>query len=124
MGVRFDCASSILLCAEDNSSILDFDDDTDGNEELGLSGEAARRQIPEQRCNFYGDSLMGLLPLQSEESLSVLIEREREFLPRGDYGKRLADGDLDVSVRRDAIDWIGKVGFLIDFLPFHFVLFF
>ena len=63
MGVRFDCAASIFLCAEDNN-ILDFDDDNDGNEELGLSGVADS----EQRCDFYGDSLINRFPLQSRRA--------------------------------------------------------
>ncbi|ONK75629.1 uncharacterized protein A4U43_C03F18890 [Asparagus officinalis] len=115
MGVRFNCASSTLLCAEDNSSILDFDDDAgDGhngeNEEFGLNGK--------QRCDLDGDSLMGfLLQLQSEESLSLMIKRECELLPRGDYSKRLMDGEMAVSVRGDAIDWITKVITQYSFSP-------
>lgn len=98
MGVRFDCASSILLCAEDNSSILDFDGDHEG---LDLDGVVTC----EQRCDFYGDPLVGFaLRLQSEESLSLMIRRECELLPKADYAQK-----LDVSVRRDAIDWIVKV---------------
>lgn len=115
MGVRFDCASSILLCAEDNSSILDSDDENggvdDNNGQLGLSKKAEGKSgglICGQRCDFYGGLLMGF-PLQSDESLNLMIERECEFLPRADYAKRLIDGELDVSVRRDAIDWISKV---------------
>lgn len=105
MGVRFDCASSVLLCAEDNSSILEFDGDDDEVDEMGPKGVFCG-----QRCDFYGDPLMGL-SLASEERLSEMVKRECGFLPRRDYAKRLVCGDLDVSFRRDAIEWILKVRF-------------
>ncbi|XP_010926356.2 cyclin-D4-1 [Elaeis guineensis] len=107
MGVTYDYASSNLLCAEDNSSILEFDD----GEEDGFDGEAEGHKhgwIPEQRSDFYGDFLKSF-PLQSEECIALLVEKELEHMPRKDYAKRLQNGDLDISVRRDAIDWIGKV---------------
>nr|XP_010926357.1 cyclin-D4-1 isoform X2 [Elaeis guineensis] len=108
MGVTYDYASSNLLCAEDNSSILEFDD----GEEDGFDGEAEGHKhgwIPEQRSDFYGDFLKSF-PLQSEECIALLVEKELEHMPRKDYAKRLQNGDLDISVRRDAIDWIGKEG--------------
>ncbi|XP_073117453.1 cyclin-D4-1-like isoform X2 [Elaeis guineensis] len=108
MGVTYDYASSNLLCAEDNSSILEFDD----GEEDGFDGEAEGHKhgwIPEQRSDFYGDFLKSF-PLQSEECIVLLVEKELEHMPRKDYAKRLQNGDLDISVRRDAIDWIGKEG--------------
>lgn len=114
MGVRFDCASSSLLCAEENCSILDFDD----NDEDDVNGELGLKEglIVEQRFDFYVDSLMDL-PEQSEETLGLMMKRECEFLPQSDYPKRLIDGELDVSVRREAIDWIAKVHSLYGFGP-------
>lgn len=100
MSPSYDCASSGLLCAEDNDSILGF-----GDEEQQRGDRPSRVSEPE-RCDFYAD-----FPLQSDECLSWLVEREQKHLPREDYGKRLRSGDLDLSFRRDAIDWMRKVGF-------------
>ncbi|XP_008782336.2 cyclin-D3-1-like [Phoenix dactylifera] len=107
MGVTHTYASFNLLCAEDNTSILEFDD----GEEEGFDGEAKGHEhgwIPGQRTDFYGDCSRSF-PLQSEECIALLVEKELEHIPREDYAKRLLNGDLDISIRRDAIDWIGKV---------------
>ncbi|CAA6659482.1 unnamed protein product [Spirodela intermedia] len=77
----YDCASAILLCAEDNRSILGLDDE-------------------DAPAGFH---------LQTEECLAMLVLREHHHLPREDYATRLQTGALDLSLRRDAIDWICKV---------------
>lgn len=108
MGVRYDHASSMLLCAEDNSSILDFDD---GDDEPGIKGKSwggGIGKIYDQKTDFLRDSFM-VFPLQTEECLFALLEKESEHHPAGDYAKRLRSGALDVSVRKDAVDWIRKV---------------
>ncbi|XP_018674485.2 cyclin-D3-1 isoform X1 [Musa acuminata AAA Group] len=110
MSPCFDCSSSTLLCAEDNDSILGFDDE---EEKVGhrLSW------VPEpKRCDFYGDLLVDF-PLQSDEFLSLLVKREPEHLPREDYGERLRSGTLEPSIRRDAIDWMWKVHAYYNFGP-------
>ncbi|THU60040.1 hypothetical protein C4D60_Mb07t08430 [Musa balbisiana] len=85
MSPSCDCASSILLCAEDNDSILGFDDgEEEGGHRPGWVSEP-------KRCDFYGDILAGF-PLQSGELLSLLVEREQEHLPREDYRQRLCSG--------------------------------
>lgn len=87
--------------------MLEFDD----GEEEGVNGEAKGDEpgwITEQRSDFYGD-LLKSFPLQSEECIALLVEKELEHIPGEDYVERLLNGDLDISVRRDAIDWIGKV---------------
>ncbi|PKA59497.1 Cyclin-D4-1 [Apostasia shenzhenica] len=115
MGVSYDFASSILLCAEENSSIFGFDDD----EDLGVTGRAQESRpsmISQQKTDFFGDPFM-VLPLQSEECLLVLLERESEHLPGRDYAKRLISGALDISVRKDAVDWIRKVHAYYSFGP-------
>ncbi|KAJ6843442.1 cyclin-D4-1-like [Iris pallida] len=38
-----------------------------------------------------------------------MVQKEFEHMPREDYGRRLATGALDASVREHAIDWILKV---------------
>lgn len=102
--------SSIFRCPEDNSSILSFDDD----EELGINGgiqKSGLGRISDQKTAFFPDSFT-VLPLESEECLILLMEKESEHLPARDYAKRLMSGALDMSVRKDAIDWIWKVPFL------------
>ncbi|KAG1334623.1 Cyclin-D4-1 [Cocos nucifera] len=108
MNVTYNFASSNLLCTEDNTSIMIFDDG-----ELGGFDEEAKGYdagwIPEKKSDFYGDFLKGF-PVQSEECIALLVEKELEHIPAEDYAKRLLSRDLDISVRRDAIDWIGKEG--------------
>ncbi|THU52189.1 hypothetical protein C4D60_Mb10t01370 [Musa balbisiana] len=110
MSPCFDCSSSTLLCAEDNDSILGFDDEEE-------KGGHRLSWVPEpKRCDFYGDLLVDF-PLQSDEFLSLLVEREPEHLPREDYGERLRSGTLEPSIRRDAIDWMWKVHAYYNFGP-------
>lgn len=56
-----------------------------------------------------GSEWLACFVAQSEESVRVMVEREREHLPREDYLQRLRNGELDLSVRREALDWIWKV---------------
>ncbi|RRT31744.1 hypothetical protein B296_00054122 [Ensete ventricosum] len=110
MSPSFDCSSSTLLCVEDNDSILGFDDDDDEEEEEEEEEEGGHRLswVPEpKRSDFYGDLLVDF-PLQSDEFLSLLVERELEHMPREDYGERFRSGALKPSIRRDAIDWMWK----------------
>ncbi|XP_039126811.1 cyclin-D4-1-like [Dioscorea cayenensis subsp. rotundata] len=107
MGFSYDSAASILLCAEDNNSVLGFEDE-EVDVEVGVEGEVERSELLEERCDFYGD-FFKVLPIQSDECLEVLVEKELDHLPRGDYAERLLNGDLDLEIRRNAIDWISKV---------------
>lgn len=121
MGVLYDFASSILLCPEDNSSIMGFDDDDedDDDDELIINGKAPDsgiEKICERRTDFSQDSSM-VFPLQSEECLFLLMEKESEHLPARDYAKKLMNGALDISVRKDAVDWIWKVHAYYSFGP-------
>lgn len=54
-------------------------------------------------------------PPETEEIITEMIEKERQHSPRDDYLKRLRDGDLDLNVRNQALDWIWKVRFLFIF---------
>ncbi|KAG9450784.1 hypothetical protein H6P81_010749 [Aristolochia fimbriata] len=111
MAPSFECAASTLLCPEDNISIMGFDDDAgvvDGVENTDSGNN--------RKEGFLGDFLMGL-PLQSDECLRLMVEREREHLPGEDYLGRLRRGHLDLSMRRDAVNWIGKVHAYYSFGP-------
>ncbi|KAJ0961468.1 hypothetical protein J5N97_000086 [Dioscorea zingiberensis] len=112
MGFSYDCAASVLLCAEDNNSILCFDD----GDEVETGVEVEGRGAVEERCHLYGDLFMGM-PLISEDCLVVLVEKEVDHLPRADYAERLLSGALDLSIRRDAIDWISKAHAHYNFGP-------
>ncbi|XP_018677720.2 cyclin-D4-1 [Musa acuminata AAA Group] len=109
MGLSYKYASSILLCPEDSSSILGFDDGE--GEEQDLHGEAQRRdlcQSPDKKSGFCGGILMDFT-LQSEDCVVELVERESQHRPQGDYAERLLRGQLDMVARSDAIDRIQKV---------------
>ncbi|RRT65007.1 hypothetical protein BHE74_00047583 [Ensete ventricosum] len=105
MAPSFDCAASILLCAEDNSSVLGFEDDVDGEEDGRGFGWLSGVKSPD----FYGGFLVDF-PVVSDECFGSLVERETEHMPREDYAERLRSGALDLAIRRDAIAWIWKVG--------------
>ncbi|KAI3979944.1 hypothetical protein MKX01_042598 [Papaver californicum] len=87
-------------------------------------------QVAEQqdRCSSFSHDLLvqdndndDKFPFQSshidEEEMAILFERENMHLPREDYLKRLQNGDLDATLRRDSIDWIAKVIDYYDFGP-------
>ncbi|KAG6498530.1 cyclin-D3-1-like [Zingiber officinale] len=109
MGPSFDYAPSILFCAEGNDSILGFDEEEEGRRSPSWAPELKRR-------DFGRDCFMDF-PLQSDECLSLLIEREMEHLPREDYGERLRSGTLDLAVREGTIDWMWKVHAYYKFGP-------
>ncbi|XP_074556315.1 cyclin-D3-1-like [Curcuma longa] len=111
MASNYECAASTLLCTEDNSSILGFDDD---DEERGGVGCGWVSEV--KSCDFYGDFLVDF-PVQSDECVGLLVEREAEHMPREDYADRLRSGALDLAIRRDAIDWICKVHAHYNFGP-------
>ncbi|KAJ4793652.1 Cyclin-D3-1 [Rhynchospora pubera] len=106
MGIRQDLASSILLCSEENNSILFFEDGGEG--EIGL--------IEGQVNNFYSD-FVGSFPMQSEECIELLVERESQHFPNQRYLERLKNGAFEASFRRDAIEWISKVHSHFNFGP-------
>lgn len=101
----FDCAGAdLLLCDEETKSFC-FDD-----------GDFVET-FNDQSCQTNGDKGNGRsdseplipLPFLGEECIGWMVEREREHLPRNDYLMRLRSGDLDLSVRREALDWMVKV---------------
>ncbi|RDX78923.1 Cyclin-D3-1 [Mucuna pruriens] len=106
MAPSFDCVSS-LLCAEDNS-IFD-ENDYGGSEEMSEdTWQHPRYHRNRGQSEDLGDP-SGWFPLQSDECLRLMVERESHHLPNGDYVNRLRSGDLDFGARKDAIDWIEKV---------------
>ncbi|KAH9690485.1 Cyclin N-terminal domain-containing protein [Citrus sinensis] len=111
MAPSFDCVVSSLLCAEEDSSVFD---DINGSVVDEFENDATwhhgnnRTQHRSRRFDDGGDMLLSL-PLQSDECLALLLEKECHHLPHNDYLKRLRTGDLDLAARQEAVDWIAKV---------------
>ncbi|RLN34364.1 cyclin-D4-1 [Panicum miliaceum] len=99
----YEMAASILLCAEDSSSILGLGAEADEEEAL-----ARGRTRGEPSVEF---------PVPSEECVAGFVEAEAAHMPREDYAERLRAGGLDLRVRADAVDWIWKVHAYYNFRP-------
>ncbi|GAB2290741.1 hypothetical protein Dimus_025014 [Dionaea muscipula] len=120
MAPSFDYAGSSLLCTEEESSI--FEDDIDGgadNSSMVLVGHRYHRFCCGEQGLDCGEGVIGLFPMmmQSEDSLGLLLERELEHLPCGDYLNRLRCGHLHLLDRKQAVDWIWKVQSYYSFGP-------
>lgn len=112
MAPSFDCVSS-LLCTED-SSVFD-----DAQFEDTMEEDSWRPRYQHQTNQNH--SVPDEMPLQSEECLMLMLEKECQQWPGSDYLNRFKFGDdLDFGARNEAIDWIQKVDsiFLFCFLLF------
>ncbi|CAN6239354.1 unnamed protein product [Urochloa humidicola] len=124
MAPGYDCAASVLLCAEDNAAILGLDEE---GEESSWAGATPPRDTV-VAAGGGGIAVEGLLtefPLQTDEYVAVLVEKETEHMPVEGYPQKLQRryGDLDLAaVRRDAVDWIWKVIDHYNFAPLTAVL--
>ncbi|CAI9758203.1 unnamed protein product [Fraxinus pennsylvanica] len=103
----YECTASDLLCNEETKSMC-FDDD-----DLVDSFSDVSCQTDDNKGMSFVDGgpdseTMVHLPCLSEESIGLMVEREMEHMPRDDYLNRLRTGDLDMSVRREAVDWMCK----------------
>ncbi|XP_065873308.1 cyclin-D4-2 [Euphorbia lathyris] len=93
-----------LLCAENtNTCFGDFD--CNATLDFGVSS-SWHKQDNQEPFNCL-KSLMGF-PIHSEDTVREMVEREIKHLPRQDYLRRLRSGDLELSTRREALDWIIK----------------
>ncbi|KAG2274213.1 hypothetical protein Bca52824_056768 [Brassica carinata] len=79
-----------------------------------------------ERSNFddensiisYGTSTLQMgFPSEDEETIRELIDKERQHSPRDDYLQRLTNGDLDLNIRNQALDWIWKACEELQFGP-------
>ncbi|KAK4261386.1 hypothetical protein QN277_004391 [Acacia crassicarpa] len=110
--------TSSVLCSQDsNTCLADFE--CDATDDFEISRSSNHQKTGSNWGGF--ESVLGF-PLQSEETLRLLAEKERVYMPREDYLVRLRRGDLDLSVRREALDWIWKVHNHYGFGPLTFCL--
>lgn len=107
MGSGFDYSVSSLLCSETHTVCFD-DLDCNAIDEFFPSWNFQNPIFRNGRSESWID-----FPMLSEERLREMVKREGEYMPRDDYLERLKTGDLDIGVRREAVDWILKVCSLI-----------
>ncbi|KAM1052909.1 hypothetical protein FF1_000433 [Malus domestica] len=113
----FDSATSNLLCAENSNTCFD-DLDSNVTDDLGHfpSNSHKTNQDPNFDHNRRSKSMIDFSS-HSEEWVSEMVKRESEHLPRHDYLRRLRSGDLELSARREAFDWIWKAHSHYNFGP-------
>ncbi|KAL2241059.1 UNVERIFIED_CONTAM: Cyclin-D4-2, partial [Sesamum indicum] len=108
----FDCAATDLLCDEGSKGLCFDDDDDDGGLFEPFNDQSHHQSNGEKEVIFSNggpdsEALM-YLPCLSEECICWMVERERVHLPRDDYLSRLRSGELDIRLRRKALDWMFK----------------
>ncbi|KAL8167652.1 hypothetical protein V2J09_009151 [Rumex salicifolius] len=62
------------------------------------------------------------VPEITEGMFAVMLEIEKEYLPKEGYLSRLRSGELDINFRREASDWISKAHSHYSFGPLSFCL--
>ncbi|KAL3527511.1 hypothetical protein ACH5RR_012167 [Cinchona calisaya] len=100
----FACVASNLLCSEAKS--LCFDD----SENVSIITDEKGHQSNDKALGFGNGRSEPLiaLPCLTDEKFSLMVEEEKSHLPKNDYLMRLREGEIDMSVRRQALDWILK----------------
>nr|XP_025651051.1 cyclin-D4-1-like isoform X1 [Arachis hypogaea]XP_025697710.1 cyclin-D4-1-like isoform X1 [Arachis hypogaea] len=127
--------SNLLLCSENNITCFDDDDDDGDDLECNVAAADGSGILPcwdhsnnlnsDQPCpssENRGSGPLYCFDVLSEETMKDMVEREKEHLPKEDYLKRLRSGDLDLSGRRETIDWIWKAHSYYGFGPLTFCL--
>ncbi|KAI3685965.1 hypothetical protein L1987_79634 [Smallanthus sonchifolius] len=112
-----DTLLSSLLCSEESDSIC-FDDHTVVDD--GLWGYGNHRNIHKNQCfvkNLETECDVLDLPVQSDASLLLLIEKECEQFVGFDYLEKIRNGKFDLGARQQAVDWIRKVHAHFSFGP-------
>lgn len=103
---------SMLLCDESNDMCFDHPQypSPSDNAPTITSSSTTQLHLP--------DPIINRVPVLSQESFCLMLKTEKLYLPKQDYLSRLLSGELDLSFRRHALDWISKVFF--SFLFSHF----
>ena len=108
-----DPATSTLLCLENNDTCFDEFDCNVADESLSWDHKHLNLNNQCLIKDNHGSEHFWDFSVQSDETVMGLVGRESEHLPHVGYLKRLLSGDLDLSVRNEALDWIWKVGLLV-----------
>ncbi|CAL5085672.1 unnamed protein product [Urochloa decumbens] len=111
MGIICFGASSALLCAEDRNSVL------------GLGGCDSGDELVEVGSGLdFFDAAGAVFPVDTDEYVRALLEKETDHLPLEGYAERLEHAGLESSWRRDAMGWICKVHSYYNFGPLSLYL--
>ena len=94
MGILCFRASSTLLCGEDRNSVL------------GLGGDG---EVVEAGSGLDFLDAGVVFPVDCDEVVGALVEKEMDHRPKGGYVERLEQGGFESSWRKVAMDWICKV---------------
>ncbi|KAK6119999.1 hypothetical protein DH2020_046239 [Rehmannia glutinosa] len=89
---------TINLCFDDGDLFEPLDDQTHQSNG-GKRGNGRSESEP-----------LIFLPCPSEDCVRWMVERESKHIPRNDYLMRLRNGEMDMSLRKEALDWIFKEG--------------
>ncbi|XP_028769399.1 cyclin-D4-1-like [Neltuma alba] len=120
MADNVDPVTSNLLCPENSNTCFD-NSECNTEDEFGISFNQ-QNDKGRHHCPPWDSHGSVRFPIQSDERVRLMVEREKEHLPRNDYLKRLRSGDLELSVRREALDWILKAHAYYGFGPLSFCL--
>ncbi|XP_075096985.1 cyclin-D4-1 isoform X2 [Nicotiana tabacum] len=107
MAASMNSAISSLLCAEDNNIIFC----NDNNDDVG------KWYVKNNQSSQENHSFLAVMQLQSEECMDLMIEKENQHMPCADYLDKLRNGKLDIEIREQILDWIGKVHSHFNFGP-------
>ncbi|TVU37853.1 hypothetical protein EJB05_11194 [Eragrostis curvula] len=108
MGILCVGTPSTLLCGEDRNSVL------------GLGGCNELAEV-ESGLDFF-DAAGALFPVDTDEVVRELMEKEMDHLPQAGYAERLEQGGLEASWRKDGMDWICKAHSYYNFGPLSLCL--
>ncbi|KAL5197722.1 hypothetical protein ABZP36_001234 [Zizania latifolia] len=116
MGIVCFGASSVLLCAEDRNSVFGLGGCGGGDGDGDVVGEVGSGGLG------FLDAGGAVFPVDSDEFVAVLVEKEMDHLPLRGYVEKLELGGLESSWRKDSIDWICKVHSYYNFGPLSLYL--
>ncbi|XP_057542241.1 cyclin-D4-2-like [Amaranthus tricolor] len=125
-------SSSLLLCDENKDLCFDdLDDEGDVDGDCGSIDDVDdyHHHKPPKKNNIINSIFNEIesqpsihFPEQSDELFALMLEKENEYFPQNDYLNRLRCGELDLSIRIEALDWIFKAHSYYSFGPLSLCL--